>query len=227
VGARKINLLVKPIYFQSFFVSPFPNPNLARKGRPRNDSRIWCSDKTACASESWPKDQLQLVYAGCGAGAAYNVKIQYSHTLIRQVTQAMALYIDSLFSRRCAGRLRGRKSVHIDMATKTADDAKTRQRVIDDLGIRFRPDVDPEKWPESHRTTFGHIQTLGQTLYKTWMTEVCANWQDAPWKTDTRERAHKLHLRARDCRDRRVKEREWRSHLEPSIFQRLEDDVSW
>ena len=113
------------------------------------------------------------------------------------------------------------------MATKTSEDAKRRQKTIDELGIRFLPDVDPKIWPESHHTTFGHIRTLGHTLCNEWEKEVCANWRDAPWKTDTRERARKLTLRARSCRDQGMKERDWRSHLEPYIFQRFEDDVSW
>ena len=75
------------------------------------------------------------------------------------------------------------------MAMKTVDEAKRRQMVIDDLGIRFRPDVDPRNGRNPTERRLEHIQTLGQTLYKTWMTESAPIWQDAPWKTDTRARA--------------------------------------
>jgi hypothetical protein len=113
------------------------------------------------------------------------------------------------------------------MASKTLEEIKRRQQVIDNLGIKFPPDIEPKKWPESHQMTFEHIQTLGGTLYKSWEKEVCVNWQDAPWKYDMGERARRLCDRARDCRDLEVREREWRSRLEPSIFHRFENDVTW
>jgi hypothetical protein len=113
------------------------------------------------------------------------------------------------------------------MTSKTLEQAKSRQKVIDDLGIKFLPDIEPIKWPESHRMTFEHIQTLGATLFDAWKKEVCVNWRDAPWKYDTGERARKLCKRAKDCYGLEKSERDWRSRLEPYIFQRFEDDVSW
>jgi hypothetical protein len=113
------------------------------------------------------------------------------------------------------------------MTTRTADEARVRQRVIKERGIKFLDDVESDQWPKTHLKTFQHIRTLGSTCFSSWTEEVRADWQDAPWKLDTQNRARAVFQGARRCRDQDVNERVWRSRLEPFIFQRLDNDILW
>lgn len=113
------------------------------------------------------------------------------------------------------------------MTANTLDDARRRQNIMDDRGIKFRPDIDTDKWPLIHKKTFGHVRTLGSTLFNSWVEDVSADWRNSPWKLDTQRRAREVVEIARDCRDQDVNESVWRRKLESFIFQRLDKDVSW
>ena len=113
------------------------------------------------------------------------------------------------------------------MTTRTLNEARERQKIIDDRGIKFRPDIDPDKWPPTLQKTFEHIRTLGSTLFNSWVEDVTADWRNSPWKLDTKRRAREVFETARHCRDQEVNESVWRSKLEPFIFQRLDKDISW
>lgn len=113
------------------------------------------------------------------------------------------------------------------MTTKTLQKARDRQRVIDERGIKFRRDIERDEWPSTHQKTFEHIETLGSTHFISWVEDVCADWQNSPWKLDTKRRAQEVFEMARHCRDQGVNERVWRSRLEPFIFQRLDKDITW
>lgn len=114
------------------------------------------------------------------------------------------------------------------MTTRNPQEAKARQAMIEKhYKVEFLPYPDPQKWPQQHAKTFGNIQKLGATQFDGWTEDLHVNWRNCPWNLDTEKQVGCVVQKAREyCKENR-NEFEWRMALEPLLFKRFNDGVSW
>jgi hypothetical protein len=95
-------------------------------------------------------------------------------------------------------------------------------KLIDDLRkeyrIVFAGEVQPQDWPECHRSLQGHVTELGDKKFNSYAIDSDLT-DDTPWKSEVKQLARSLTERAK--RNRHRNESSWRFSCEPFIFARL------
>jgi hypothetical protein len=85
----------------------------------------------------------------------------------------------------------------------------------------------PSQVPELHREKFFTIQELGRTLYDTYAFVPGCDSLERPWQYENKRKASRLVRDAKRCREANKNEGGWRYELEPTVFERLEIEVTW
>lgn len=105
-----------------------------------------------------------------------------------------------------------------------------RNDAVKEYGIKFRPYLPTEEWPDSLQNLGTSVHKLVKQTYDEWREDVHLD-NNRPWRTEIRSRADFLSQLAlqtkEDGRGGGASESYWRWKLEPEVFKRFELEVNW
>jgi hypothetical protein len=110
------------------------------------------------------------------------------------------------------------------MPSISSKDLKLIDKLSKEYRIVFAGDLQPQEWPECHRSVLGHVAELGEKKFSSYAVDSTVT-DNSPWKSEVKQLARGLAERAK--RNKHRNESSWRISCEPYVFARLSGEVVW